>query len=329
MGELISVIIPCYNVEKYLNRCMQSVLNQTYRDLEIILVDDGSTDNTCEIIRRYAEQDHRIQVLYQENRGAGAARNAGLEIAKGSYIGFVDSDDWIERDMYEYLLGIMKKEDADIAACDFYTVHEKRDRKKSVKKESIKRMGNNELMLFFLRVNGEKSFHAVWNMLYKRDVIGDCRFQEGKITEDMLFNYLVYCNCEKYALSNQKKYYYFYNPDGVTRKILGKTDLALLTNWDAIVKNIKIRKPEMSQYALMNRWRADFTLMSKVFLFGYDKEEISDKMLSNLMTNLKKHRKTLLEGQMLDWKRKLLLIYISMGSSRNIQKNIKIKESFK
>ena len=132
--ELISVIIPCYNVEKYIDRCMESVLNQTYRNLEIILVDDGSTDGTGEIIKKYAEHDHRIKILHQKNKGAGAARNAGMEIASGSYIGFVDSDDWIAEDMYEYLIGIIKEEDADIAACDFYAVHGRLDKQKPAKK---------------------------------------------------------------------------------------------------------------------------------------------------------------------------------------------------
>lgn len=308
--ELISVIIPCYNVEKYIDRCMESVLNQTYRNLEIILVDDGSTDGTGEIIKKYAEHDHRIKILHQKNKGAGAARNAGMEIASGSYIGFVDSDDWIAEDMYEYLIGIIKEEDADIAACDFYAVHGRLDKQKPAKKENMKRMGNKELMLFFFRVNGEKSFHAVWNMLYKRETIDRCRFLEGKITEDMLFNYRVYCNCEKYVLSNQKKYYYFYNPNGVTRKILGETDLALLHNWDVIVNDIKSRKPEMQQYARMNRWRADFTLLSKAYLYGYDKNEISKLQFVELIRQVKKHKKYLVRSKMLDWKRKVLLVLI-------------------
>lgn len=310
MGELISVIIPCFNAEKYIDRCMESVLHQTYRDLEIILVDDGSTDGTGALLESYCKRDTRVSVLKQENKGAGAARNAGLDIARGKYIGFVDSDDWIKSDMYEYLVGIIKKENADIAGCDFYAVREKHDGKQSVKKESIKSMGNNELMLFFLRVHGEKSFYAVWNMLYKREVIDDCRFPEGKITEDMLFNYRVYCNCKKYVLSNQKKYYYFYNPDGVTRKILGEKDLALLTNWDSIVEDIRSRKPEMTQYALMNRWRADFTLLSKAFLYGFDENEISEVYLTDLKTQVKKHRRYLFRSRMLDWKRKILLVLV-------------------
>lgn len=309
-SDKISIIIPCFNVEKYIDRCMESVLNQTYRNLEIILVDDGSTDSTGTLLESYMEKDNRVFALKRENKGAGAARNAGLDIATGKYIGFVDSDDWIEPDTYEYLMRIIEKEKADIAACDFFTVNEKHNRKEREKKENLKIMDGNELMLFFLRINGEKSFHAVWNMLYKREVIGDCRFPEGKITEDMLFNYQVYCNCKKYVLSNQKKYFYFYNPNGVTRKELGEKDFALLTNWDVIVKDIKSKKKELSQYALMNRWRADFTLISKAFLYGYDENEISEKQLIELGVQVKKHWKCLMRSRMLDWKRKILLVLI-------------------
>ena len=313
MSKLISVIIPVYQAEKYVKRCLDSVLNQTYKNLEIILINDGSTDKSVEIIESYAKSDDRITLLHQENQGAGAARNLGLEIAKGDYIGFVDSDDWIERDMYEYLFNIAERENADIAACDFYSVVGKNEKEKKAEIEKIECMDYDALMKFFFRINGEKSFYAVWNMLYKREIIGSCRFPEGKITEDLLFNYFVYCNCKKYVLSNQKKYYYFFNADGVTRKKLGRTDLALLKNWDIIIENTKKYRCEMENYANLNRWRSDFTLLSKAVLYGYDEKEITDEIISGLLTNLKKHRRILLMSSVLDWKRKLLLIYICLN----------------
>ena len=117
MEEVISVIIPCYNVEKYIDRCMESVLNQTYRELEIILVDDGSTDRTGNICDRYSQIDARVKVIHKENRGLSSARNAGLDICQGDYIFFVDSDDWISHNMYEKMLSSLKSVNADIAVC--------------------------------------------------------------------------------------------------------------------------------------------------------------------------------------------------------------------
>ena len=115
--ELISIIVPVYNVEQYLDDCLVSILNQTYKNLEIILIDDGSTDNSGKICDEYAKKDSRIIVFHKENGGVSSARNAGLRIAKGIYIGFVDPDDWIAEDMYEVLYLNAKKYDADVSVC--------------------------------------------------------------------------------------------------------------------------------------------------------------------------------------------------------------------
>ncbi|MBO7334370.1 MAG: glycosyltransferase, partial [Lachnospiraceae bacterium] len=118
--ELISVIVPVFEVEKYLKECIESILNQTYTNLEIILVDDGSPDKCGEICEEYAKTDNRIIVIHHENKGLSSARNRGLDIATGDYIGFVDSDDKIAPDMFEILLNNLKQYDADISICGFY-----------------------------------------------------------------------------------------------------------------------------------------------------------------------------------------------------------------
>lgn len=316
-SDKISIIIPCYNAEKYIDRCIKSVMNQTYRNLEIILVNDGSTDGTGVLLESYRKRDIRIFVLKQENRGAGAARNAGLDVARGKYVGFVDSDDWIEPDMYEYLKNLMDTGGADIAACDYISA-DKYYLKKNDKQERIVILNHKELMRKFFRMHGEKSCYSVCNMLYKTETINGVRFPEGAITEDLFFNYRVYANCNKYICSNIKKYYYFYNAEGVTRKELGKKDLALLHNWDIIVEDTKKNNIEMLEYASMNRWRADFTLLSKAFLYGYDKKEISEEKIKELVTHVKEHQKNLMHSGMLNWKRKLLLILICCRYSLRI-----------
>ena len=115
MQPLISIIVPVYKVEPYLRRCVDSILNQTYRNLEVILVDDGSPDNCGSICDAYAKQDSRVKVIHKENGGLSSARNAGLDVMSGAYVGFVDSDDWIEPHMYESLLKLMEKFDAQMA----------------------------------------------------------------------------------------------------------------------------------------------------------------------------------------------------------------------
>ena len=122
-NNLISIIVPIYNVEKYLKKCIDSIINQTYKNLEIILVDDGSPDNCGKICDEYAKKDNRIKVIHKENGGVSSARNVGVENATGEYIGFVDSDDYIEKDMYEVLINNLKKENADISIISNYEVY--------------------------------------------------------------------------------------------------------------------------------------------------------------------------------------------------------------
>lgn len=117
---MISVIVPVYKVERYIHQCIVSILNQTYQDLEILLIDDGSPDKCGEICKEYAKKDSRIKVFHTENHGLSAARNVGLQIAKGEYIGFVDSDDWIEPDMFEILLRRLEETGADISVCEIW-----------------------------------------------------------------------------------------------------------------------------------------------------------------------------------------------------------------
>ena len=125
---MISIIVPVYNVEKYLERCIESIVNQTYKDIEIILVDDGSPDNCPVICDRYAEKDNRIKVIHKQNGGLINARKSGLEIAQGDYIGFVDSDDWIEPEMYEYFAQMINKYSPDmVLSCLLYTSPSPRD----------------------------------------------------------------------------------------------------------------------------------------------------------------------------------------------------------
>ena len=124
---LISIIVPVYKVEKYLNRCIHSIVNQTMKDLEIILVDDGSPDTCPKMCDDWAKKDKRIKVIHQKNKGLSAARNHGIKISKGKYIGFVDSDDYIDKYMYENMVSVLIKEQGDMCCCKLQKVYEKRN----------------------------------------------------------------------------------------------------------------------------------------------------------------------------------------------------------
>ena len=135
----ISIIVPVYNVEKYLEKCVRSILAQTFTDFELILVDDGSPDSSGAMCDQFAEQDQRVKVIHKENGGLSDARNAGIEIATGEYLGFVDSDDYIADDMYELLYTNIVKEDADLSICGIYDVYEERANCKSLIQELFQR----------------------------------------------------------------------------------------------------------------------------------------------------------------------------------------------
>lgn len=172
MGDLISIIVPVYNVESYLEQCIDSILAQTYKDLEIILVDDGSTDQSGDICDRYAEKDSRVRVVHQVNSGSSRARNAGLKICHGDYLGFVDSDDYIDPDMYKILLDNLLREDADISACESYDVFPDHTEISGNEKAYFIFSGKEAAKSLFVR---SKSFsggvkRVVWNKLYKRSV---------------------------------------------------------------------------------------------------------------------------------------------------------------
>lgn len=313
--ELISVIIPVYQTEKYLVRCLDSVIAQTYGNLEIIVVDDGSKDNSGKICDEYAQTDSRVRVIHKENGGQSSARNAGLEAAHGKYIGFLDSDDCITTDMYMYLHNLISKNDADIAMCS-YTRRKEKLRHRQPEKINIY-SENQQIMKFFFRIDGGESFYSVWNRLYKKDILQNIRFYEGTVTEDVMFTYEVYKIASKIIVSNQKKYFYFKNTNGITRSKLCKKDFDLFKIWDLIVREEK--DGMYYSWAELNRKRATFTLYTKALIYGSDKE-IENEILEGWKQELIKNYKCLSSGKLLDRKRKVILFIICKFNFYNFLK---------
>lgn len=178
---MISVIVPVYNVEPYLPQCLDSILAQTYKDLEILLIDDGSTDRCSEICDQYAARDPRIRVRHTENRGLSVARNCGLDHACGDYIGFVDSDDWIEPDMYESLFHTAEQTGADIVTCRFYQEYVGKTEESSGPPESFAVEGCDILHTYLL---DHRICQDSWNNLFRADLFHSLRYLEGRSFED-------------------------------------------------------------------------------------------------------------------------------------------------
>lgn len=209
MEPLISVIVPVYNVEKYLKKCIHSIINQTLKDIEIILVDDGSTDNSPKILDDYEKKDKRVKVIHKENGGQGSARNAGLDISRGKYIGFVDSDDWIDLNMYEELYKDIVKNNSDISVCSRKIFDENNNLNGKVElNNEVIDLSKFEIENYITKRLLFPHTVSACNKIYKNDILKNIRFKGVTEvgSEDTLFNYCVLFNVKTISSINTTYY---------------------------------------------------------------------------------------------------------------------------
>ncbi len=282
MEELISVIVPIYKVESYLNRCIQSIVDQTYKNLEIILVDDGSPDQCPQICERWKERDDRIKVIHKENGGLSDARNAGLRIITGHYICFVDSDDWIHKEYIAELYESLKENNASISACDICITDKKTT--DDFTDDFIVEEYNTEQALKAL-IQGIKFRAVVWNKLYSADLIRDEFFEVGKFHEDEFFTYRIMAKAKKLVYVEKKLYYYFQRNGSIMTSISSKH----LDVLDAYLKRIEFLNKKFKNLCYIDKLNYCITC-----IYLYD-----DMMQSNLedkqenLKKIKKYRKKL------------------------------------
>ena len=268
--KLISVIVPVYRVEKYLDRCIKNILSQTYRNLEIILVDDGSPDECGKICDRYAGLDHRITVIHQKNSGSSGARNAGLGIAHGKYICFVDSDDGIDSKMIETLYRAISRRNDDLALCGHQQV------KGNIAPQAfqpdsarIRYMTSDELWQeVFSRMN-----NAVWNKLYRRDLIGNLRFPVGVIHgEDLIFNLEYLIRCDSAVLIDAPLYHYYMRQGSVTNSFFNENRFDEVVTKDMAMEIIRKYHPALSEDARAYCFRARMNVIRAIYRSGREEE---------------------------------------------------------
>jgi glycosyltransferase involved in cell wall biosynthesis len=204
----ISIIVPVYNVEKYLSACIESIINQTYQNLEIILVDDGATDNSSQICDAYALKDSRIKVLHEKNAGSAEARNKGLQEATGDFIAFVDSDDLISAGFYQRLLNVLVENNADIVECGYYTFVCAPELTKISRSEKdvAPEIYETEKALELLMKENLKQ--VVWNKIYRKEVLAEIKFPTGKFIDDEYWTYKVFGNSRKTVKIYDVMYFY-------------------------------------------------------------------------------------------------------------------------
>lgn len=207
----ISVIVPIYKVEKYLRRCVDSILSQSYTNLEVILVDDESPDRCPEICDEYSKKDTRIKVIHKKNGGQSSARNAGVEVAEGDFISFIDSDDWIAPDTYEYEIKLMHRFNADAVQVEYMTAHSSDAKPPSIV-EKIDIYDGKDILQYFMDYSTKTGSYSVWKFLYRASLCKDLSFRENKINEDIDYQYKVLSKANVLVVSNQIKNFYYVNP---------------------------------------------------------------------------------------------------------------------
>jgi glycosyltransferase involved in cell wall biosynthesis len=232
--DLISIIVPVYNVEQYLDKCIQSIVQQSYKNLEILLIDDGSTDNSSYICDSWAEKDKRIKVFHLKNSGVSHARNTGLAVASGAYIGFVDADDWIDVDMYQSMIRYMKRFHSDIHVGGFIVDYPHKQ-EIILKQGKVCCLSAEEAMKEMISLKSRPLFRGhLIDKLYRHEILRDIRLDEDlKLSEDTLFFWqaLQSTSCISYA--PQFSYHYRMRDDSATHKKMRKEDGTYL---DAIVQ---------------------------------------------------------------------------------------------
>ena len=239
---IISVIVPIYKVEKYIEKCINSIINQTYKNLEIILVDDGSPDNCPKICDEFAKKDKRIRVIHKENGGLSDARNAGLDIMTGDFVCFIDSDDWVESTYVEDMLTAQQNTDADIVACGVFLIEENTNNKKIfLQSKKNKLLKNNIFKYYYSKKN--KIFCSAWNKLYKKEIFNEIRYPKGRIYEDSAIILKILGKCERVIVISNLLYNYLKRNESITGTNFDLKKLnSLFLNYEENLKYIEGKK---------------------------------------------------------------------------------------
>lgn len=251
---LISVIVPVYNVGEYLNRCIESIVTQTYTKLEIILVDDGSSDDCPELCDLWAEKDARIKVIHKQNGGLSDARNKGMALATGEYISFIDSDDWIASEFYERLYTAIKQDGSDLAACTVCMVWEDGSPEKLLTVRENLVLNRNQAQLALLEETKLKQ--PVWYKLYKTDLIKDIPFEFGKYHEDVFWSYQAIGKAKSVSLIDYIGYFYWQRKGSIMSDGFSLKRLDALEALKKRIVYIKTNFPDLQSKALIALWES-------------------------------------------------------------------------
>lgn len=316
---LISVIVPVYNVEKYLRRCIDSLLAQTYPNLEILLINDGSSDGSWDICVEYESSHHNVKAFSKINGGLSSARNSGLGHAVGKYVGFIDSDDWIEPDMYEYLFKLLTNYNADAAQVKYELAYDSNHKMPELKELIEIHEGCENILEFYMEQTTATGDYSVCICLFKTTIANKYKFREGKTSEDMDYKFKVFAECECFVSSNKPKYHYFQAGSSISSGKLVPKNFELYESAEVLYQLCDCQKNKRTQFlGKVKKARTAFSLLSKAAFYGIS-DEIDSKQIDILINENRKNLPILLKAP-LPLSRKLASIAFAINF--NFAKNL-------
>lgn len=280
---LLSVIVPVYNVEQHLPRCVESILAQTYETLEVILVDDGGTDSSGKICDDYGAKDPRVKVIHKENGGLGSARNAGLDIAQGEYVAFVDSDDWLEPETYGWMMGLAQKYGVKLVCAGRYDVDGETGQRQlglCPRKEEL--LSGEEMAGRIFLWDGCDS--SACDKLYHRSLFCQLRYPEGKVCEDVPVTYRIALQAEQVVMCDKPFYNYFHRPDSITTAAVSENTFHFSQHTAEIYPYIRDNYPKIETQARYFRVRS---LSHILLLLDQGTEEVRIRFLKQYRSSRK------------------------------------------
>ena len=300
--SLISVVIPVYKVEKYLDKCLESVINQTYEKLEIILVDDGSPDNCPKMCDEWAKKDKRIRVIHKKNGGLSDARNKGIDIATGEYITFIDSDDYVELNYVEFLYNLVKDNNAEISMGKQYVRYS----------DKTLNTGTNELYVLNSHDTLDKILYSedfdvsAWAKLYKLELFKNIRYPKGRLFEDSATTYKLIDNANTIVLKSEPIYNYIMRNDSITNETFNEKKFDLIKSTEEMCTYISNKYKDLEsgcKRRLMYAYLSTLTQLIKC-------KKINKKYKNRIMNYIKENRKEILKDKRIP-KRDRLALYVT------------------
>jgi glycosyltransferase involved in cell wall biosynthesis len=304
----LSIIVPVYNTEKYINKCIDSILNQTFEDFEIILVDDGSPDKCGEICDQYAKQDMRVKVIHKKNGGLADARNAGIEIAKGDFIGFVDSDDYIKKDMYSEMLAAIGEYKVKIVTCGRFDVSNGVTTEAFVINKPIK-MTAEEAIGNILTWNGLDS--SCCDKIFEKSLFQEIRFPLGRVNEDIFIMYRLIDKAKTIVHIGSPKYYYVHRENSITTNSFSvkKLDFPIVTS--EILNYMKNNYPNLVEEAMFFYFSSHIYILN--ILINEEKEKQYEVEFNKSYLEIRKNSLKFLKNKYINKKNKIKILLMIVG----------------